>query len=194
MLFRSGAKVAPEVARLRGIPVGVTCHSPAGHTAFGDVDSMLDFVERLAEASGLPVGIKSAVGEPAFWTDLAHLMATTGRGVDFITVDGGEGGTGAAPFPFADHVALPFLDGFARVRRTLVEAGVADDLVLLGSGRLGLPVRALAAFALGADGVNVGREAMLSIGCIQAQRCHTGHCPTGIATSSTWLQIGRAHV
>jgi len=185
-----GAKVTPEVAAMRGIPVGVTCHSPAGHSAFGDVDSMLDFVERIAAETGLPVGIKSAVGEHRFWEDLAHLMATTGRGVDHITIDGGEGGTGAAPMPFADNVALAFLDGFPRVYRTLAEAGVVDDVVLIGSGRLGLPVRALAAFALGVDAVNTGREAMLSIGCIQAQRCHTGHCPTGIATSSRWLQRG----
>ncbi|MFM7060100.1 MAG: glutamate synthase-related protein [Actinomycetes bacterium] len=185
-----GAKVTPEVAAMRGIPVGVTCHSPAGHSAFGDVDSMLDFVERIAAETGLPVGIKSAVGEHRFWEDLAHLMATTRRGVDHITIDGGEGGTGAAPMPFADNVALAFLDGFPRVYRTLAEAGVVDDVVLIGSGRLGMPVRALAAFALGVDAINTGREAMLSIGCIQAQRCHTGHCPTGIATSSRWLQRG----
>ena len=184
------AKVTPEVAAMRGIPVGETCHSPARHSAFGDVDSMLDFVELIATETGLPVGIKSAVGDPAFWDDLAHLMATTGRGVDHITVDGGEGGTGAAPLPFADHVALPFLDGFPRVHRALAEAGVVDDVVLIGSGRLGLPVRALAAFSLGVDAINAGREAMLSIGCIQAQRCHTGRCPTGIATSSRWLQRG----
>ena len=184
------AKVTPEVAAMRGIPVGETCHSPARHSAFGDVDSMLDFVELLATETGLPVGIKSAVGDPTFWDELAHLMATTDRGVDHITVDGGEGGTGAAPLPFADNVALPFLDGFPRVYRALAEAGVVDDVVLIGSGRLGMPVRALAAFALGVDGVNAGREAMLSIGCIQAQRCHTGRCPTGIATSSRWLQRG----
>ncbi|MFM8973209.1 MAG: glutamate synthase-related protein [Actinomycetota bacterium] len=185
-----GAKVTPEVAAMRGIPVGETCHSPARHRAFGDVDSMLDFVELIAAETGLPVGIKSAVGEPGFWDELAHLMATTGRGVDHITVDGGEGGTGAAPLPFADNVALAFLDGFPRVYRALAEAGVVDDVVLIGSGRLGLPVRALAAFALGVDAVNTGREAMLSIGCIQAQRCHTGRCPTGVATSSRWLQRG----
>lgn len=185
-----GAKVTPAVAAMRGIPVGETCHSPARHTAFGDVDELLDFVELIATETGLPVGIKSAVGDPTFWDELAHLMATTGRGVDHITVDGGEGGTGAAPLPFADNVALPFLDGFPRVYRALAEAGVVDDVVLIGSGRLGMPVRALAAFALGADGVNAGREAMLSIGCIQAQRCHTGRCPTGIATSSRWLQRG----
>lgn len=185
-----GAKVTPEVAAMRGIPVGETCHSPARHSAFGDVDSMLDLVELIAAETGLPVGIKSAVGEDRFWEELAHLMATTGRGVDHITIDGGEGGTGAAPLPFADNVALAFLDGFPRVYRALAEAGVVDDVVLIGSGRLGLPVRGLTAFALGADAINTGREAMLSIGCIQAQRCHTGHCPTGITTSSRWLQRG----
>ncbi len=185
-----GIKVTEEIARLRGIPAGETCHSPARHSAFSDVDSMLDFLEMIAEETGLPVGIKSAVGESIFWSDLARLMSTRQRGVDWITIDGGEGGTGAAPLPFADNVALPFFDAFPRVYRCFAEQSLTDDVVFLGAGRLGLPARALAGFSLGLDGVNVGREAMLSIGCIQAQRCHTGSCPTGVATSSPWLQRG----
>ena len=184
------AKVTEEIAQLRSIPVGETCHSPARHSAFSDVDSMLDFIEMIAQETGLPVGIKSAVGEAAFWSELAQIMSTKQRGVDWITVDGGEGGTGAAPLPFADNVALPFFDAFPRVYRSFAEQGLADDVVFLGAGRLGLPTRAIAGFSLGLDGVNVGREAMLSIGCIQAQRCHTGQCPTGVATSSAWLQRG----
>jgi hypothetical protein len=117
-------------------------------------------------------------------------MRTSGRGVDFVTIDGGEGGTGAAPLVFTDHVALPFRAGFAEVYTRFAEAGLADDVVFIGAGRLGLPGNALVAFALGADLVNVGREAMLSIGCIQAQRCHTGRCPTGVATQSRWLMRG----
>jgi glutamate synthase domain-containing protein 2 len=112
------------------------------------------------------------------------------RGVDFVTVDGGEGGTGAGPLVFTDHVALPFKVGFARVYRAFAEAGLTDRVVFLGSGKLGLPGQALLAFALGCDGVNVGREAMLAIGCIQAQRCHTGNCPTGVTSHSTWRQHG----
>ena len=183
-------KVTPEVAEMRGIPVGVDCHSPEAHSAFTDADSLLDFVESIADATGLPVGIKSAVGETGFWVDLAQLMSTTGRGVDFVTVDGGEGGTGAAPLAFSDHVALPFLIGFPRVYRAFAQAGIQDDVVFIGSGRLGLPERGLVAMALGCDMVNVARTAMLALGCIQSQRCHTGRCPTGVATQSPWLQRG----
>ncbi|MEZ4425485.1 MAG: FMN-binding glutamate synthase family protein [Gemmatimonadota bacterium] len=184
------AKVSEEIARIRGVPAGQDCVSPARHSAFKDADSMLDFVERIAERTGVPVGIKAAVGDLVFWRELADLMARGDRGVDFITVDGGEGGTGAAPLVFADHVALPFKLGFSRVYRTFVEAGVADRVTWVGSGKLGFPETALLGFALGCDMIAVAREAMLSIGCIQAQRCHTGHCPAGVATQSAWLMRG----
>jgi glutamate synthase domain-containing protein 2 len=117
-------------------------------------------------------------------------MAVTGRGVDFVTVDGGEGGTGAAPLVFSDHVALPFKWGFPRVYRAFAEEGLRHQVTFVGSGKLGLPESALLAMALGCDLVNVGRTAMFSIGCIQAQRCHTGNCPSGVATQSAWLQRG----
>jgi len=185
-----GAKVTREVAGVRGVPVGEDVFSPAAHSAFASVDEMLDFVEMLADATGLPVGIKSAVGEHHFWEELANLMSRGDRGVDFISVDGGEGGTGAAPLAFSDHVALPFKVGFSRVYRILAEAGIHENVVLMGSGKLGLPANAMVAFALGCDTINVGREAMLAIGCIQAQRCHTGHCPTGVATQNRWLVRG----
>ena len=185
-----GAKVTPEIAAIRGVPVGVDCKSPNRHSAFGDVDSMIEFVESLAAATGLPVGIKSAVGEEPFWVELAQRMAATGAGPDFVTVDGGEGGTGAAPLVFGDHVSLPFLRGFPRVYRAFARAGIADDVVFIGSGRLGLANRGLTAMALGCDLVNVAREAMLAIGCIQSQRCHTGRCPTGVATQSPRLERG----
>ncbi|MFJ1752580.1 FMN-binding glutamate synthase family protein [Kitasatospora sp. NPDC088134] len=185
-----GAKVTPEIAAIRGIPVGVDCASPSRHSAFGDVDSMLDFVELLAAETGLPVGVKSAVGEMAFWQELAALMARRDRGVDFVTVDGGEGGTGAAPRMFADSVSLPFRMGFSRVYGAFAEQGLTDELTFIGSGKLGLPENAAVAFALGVDMVNVAREAMLSIGCIQAQKCHTDKCPTGIATQNPWLARG----
>ena len=185
-----GAKVTREVAGIRGVPVGEDVFSPAAHSAFADVDEMLDFVEMLAEVTGLPIGIKSAVGDHHFWEELANLMSRGDRGVDFITVDGGEGGTGAAPLAFSDHVALPFKVGFSRVYRILAEAGIHENVVLMGSGRLGLPINAMVAFALGCDTINVGREAMMAVGCIQAQRCHTGHCPTGVATQNRWLVRG----
>ncbi len=184
------AKVSAEIATIRGVPPGRDCISPPRHAEFHDADSLLDFVEKLAAATGLPVGIKSAVGEIEFWKDLARLTATTSRGVDFITIDGGEGGTGAGPLVFTDHVALPFKIGFSRVYRSFAEQGVQEQVVFVGSGKLGFPEVALLAFSLGCDLINVGREAMLAIGCIQAQRCHTGRCPTGVTTQSRWLMRG----
>ena len=151
---------------------------------------MLDFVERLADESGLPVGIKSAVGQMDFWQALAQQISNSGRSVDFITIDGGEGGTGAAPLVFSDHVALPFKLAFSSVHRVFAEANLRDKIAFIGSGKLGFPETALFAFGLGCDMINVGREAMLAIGCIQAQRCHTGHCPTGVATQNRWLMSG----
>jgi glutamate synthase (ferredoxin) len=184
------AKVTPEIARIRLVGQGMDCISPARHTAFGDVSSMLDFIERLAEATGLPVGIKSAVGEMGFWYELARLIETTGRAPDFVTIDGGEGGTGAAPLAFTDHVSLPFKLGFTSVYKAFAERGVQDRVVFIGSGKLGFPDQAMLALALGCDMVNVAREAMLAIGCIQAQQCHTGHCPTGVTTQRAWLVGG----
>ena len=185
-----GAKVTKEIARIRGVPVGEDVYSPASHSAFGGVDEMLDFVEMLAERTGLPIGIKSAIGEHRFWEELANLMAKKDRGVDFISVDGGEGGTGAAPLAFSDHVALPFKVGFSRVYRIFAEAGIQENVVFMGSGKLGFPDNAMVAFALGCDTINVAREAMMAVGCIQAQKCHTGHCPTGVATQNRWLVRG----
>ncbi len=184
------AKITREIAAIRGIPMGRDCISPAAHSAFRDVDSLLDFVESIAEATGLPVGIKSAVGNPRFWRTLTDLMSSGDRGVDFIVIDGGEGGTGAAPLAFSDHMALPFKHGFSRVYRQLVRAGIQDHVVLVGSGKLGFPESGMLALAMGCDMIHVAREAMLAIGCIQAQRCHTGHCPAGVATQSRWLMRG----
>ena len=184
------AKVTPEIAAIRGIPVRQNCASPSSHAEFSNVDELLDFIERLADISGLPIGIKAAVGEQAFWTELANQMNSTNRGVDFIAVDGGEGGTGAAPLTFSDFVALPFKLGFSRVYRTFVSAGLHEDVVFIGAGKLGFPENSLLAMGMGCDMVHVAREAMLAIGCIQAQRCHTGHCPTGVATQSRWLMSG----
>jgi len=184
------AKITPEIAAVRGIPMGQDCASPNHHTEFGDVDSMLDFVEMIADETGLPVGIKSAIGEIEFWKQLAYQMASTDRGVDFITIDGGEGGTGAAPLVFTDHVAKPFKHGMSSVYREFVNLDMHQEVVFIGSGKLGFPQAALLGFGLGSDMINVGREAMLAIGCIQAQRCHTGFCPTGIATQNKWLMRG----
>ena len=184
------AKVSEEIARVRGIPADRDCVSPSRHAEFGDADALLDWAEMLASETGLPVGIKSAVGQIDFWDDLADLMATGTRGLDFITIDGGEGGTGAAPMAFADHVSLPFRLGFTRAYSAFARRGLTERVVFVGAGKLGLPDNAVTAFALGADLINVGREAMLAIGCIQAQKCHTDHCPTGVATQNRWLTRG----
>ncbi len=184
------AKITEEISRIRGIPMGRDCLSPSRHSAFSSADELLDFVERLADATGLPVGIKSAVGQTPFWLELAELMASTERGVDYIQIDGGEGGTGAAPLTFSDHVALPFKLGFPRVYKIFAERGLADQVVFVGSGKLGFPAEGALAMALGCDMLAVAREAMLSIGCIQAQQCHSGRCPTGVATQSKWLMRG----
>jgi glutamate synthase domain-containing protein 2 len=183
-------KVTAEIAAMRGIPVGETCNSPSAHSAFRNVDELLDFVEGLAERTGLPVGIKSAVGDMGFWVELAEAMTNSARGVDFITLDGGEGGTGAAPLVFSDHVAVPFTTAISRVYPIFAERRLHEDIVFIGSAKLGFPDAALFAFSLGCDMINVAREAMLSIGCIQAQRCHTGHCPAGVATQNRWLMRG----
>ena len=184
------AKISAEIAETRDIPRDRDCASPAAHSAFGTADALLDFVESIAAATRLPVGIKAAVGDATFWTDLAQLMATGTRGVDFIAIDGGEGGTGAAPLVFTDHVALPFKIGFSRVQQIFHTGGLHQRIVFVGSGRLGFPEAAVFAFGLGCDVINVGREALLAIGCIQAQRCHTNHCPTGITTQHPWLIRG----
>ena len=184
------AKITDEISQIRGIPTGVDCASPSRHTAFHDVDSLLDFVETVADRTGLPVGIKSAVGDMLFWERLAAAMSSRERGVDFITVDGGEGGTGAAPLVFTDAVSMPFRLGFPRIYAVFAEAGLTDSVVFIGSGKLGIPENAVVAMALGVDMINVAREAMLSIGCIQAQKCHTDRCPTGVATQNPWLARG----
>ena len=185
-----GAKVTPEIAEIRGIPEGKDCVSPSRHAEFSDVDSMLDWIEMIATETGLPVGIKSAVGDLAFWETLVAHMESGERGVDFVNIDGGEGGTGAAPLIFSDSVALPFRAGFPRVYSLFARAGLTDRVTFIGAGKLGLPDNALVAMALGCDMVNVGREAMLAIGCIQAQKCHTDECPTGVATQNPWLAHG----
>ena len=183
-------KITQEISEARGIPRDRDCASPASHSAFHDADSLLDYVEAIATSTGLPVGIKSAVGQLGFWRDLANLMEDGSRGVDFITIDGGEGGTGASPLVFADHVSLPFKLAFPKVFSIFSQAGLSDKVIFIGSAKLGFPMDALFAFGLGCDMVSVAREAMISIGCIQAQRCHTGHCPTGVATHNPWLMRG----
>jgi glutamate synthase domain-containing protein 2 len=185
-----GKKITKQIAEIRGVEVGKDVLSPPNHSAFSNVKEMVDFIEAIAEETGLPVGIKAAIGKLEQWKELAEIMKSTGKGPDFITVDGGEGGTGAAPPSFADHVSLPWVYGFADLYKLFKENGLAERIVFIGSGKLGFPAKAAMAFAMGVDCINVAREAMMSIGCIQAQICHTNRCPSGIATQSKWKQNG----
>ena len=184
------SKITKEIAEIRHVPLGQDILSPPTHSAFSNVSEMVDFIEQIAEATGLPVGIKSAIGQLKQWEELASLMKETNRGPDFITVDGGEGGTGAAPPSFADHVSLPFINAFTDLYNVFKKQGITDRIVFIASGKLGFPAKAAMAFAMGADSINVAREAMMSIGCIQAQSCHNNTCPTGITTHNKWLQAG----
>ena len=185
-----GSKVTEEIAKIRGVDVGKDVISPAQHNAFNSVDGLIDFVEMIADNTGLPVGIKSAVGKSDFWEELAKRMSERGKGPDFITIDGGEGGTGAAPVPFADHVSLPFMDAFPLVYKIFQKHRLTDRVVFIASAKLGFPAKAVVAFAMGADLINIAREIMMSAGCIQAKKCHMGTCPAGIATHNWWLNRG----
>lgn len=184
------AKITKEISGIRHIPLGKDVISPPTHTAFRNVPELMQLIEEIAKKTGLPVGVKAAIGKLEQWEELADLMLSTGKGPDFITVDGGEGGTGAAPPSFADHVSLPFTYGFSDLYKVFQKRRLTERIVFVASGKLGLPGKAVMAFAMGADCINVAREAMLSIGCIQAQQCHTNKCPSGIATQSKWLQSG----
>jgi len=184
------AKITAEIAAIRHVPMGKDVISPTSHSAFSSLQGMVDFIEEIAEATGLPVGIKSAVGKLDMWQDLAAIMANTGKGPDFIAIDGGEGGTGAAPPSFANHVAVPFIYGFTDVYHIFQKQGISENICFIGSGKLGFPAQGVMAFAMGCDLINVAREPMIAIGCIQAQKCHTNGCPAGVATQSKWLQAG----
>jgi len=185
-----GAKITKEIANIRHVEMGKDVISPPSHKVFTNVPEMVDFIETVAKKTGLPVGIKAAIGKLEQWEELADLMKATNKGPDFITVDGGEGGTGAAPPSFADHVSLPFVYGFSDLYKVFQKRNITERIVFIASGKLGFPAKGAMAFAMGADCLNVAREAMMSIGCIQAQVCHTNRCPSGVATQSKWLQRG----
>ena len=181
-----GAKVTEEIAAIRGVPVGEDCISPPYHREFSDVDGLIDLVERIAGATGLPGGHQGRSGRAAVLGRPRGPMADQGEAPDFVTIDGGEGGSGRRRW-CSPTTSRCRSDRLPRVYRTFAAAGLADDVVFIGSGQAHLPGTGLMAMALGCDLVNVGREAMLAIGCIQAQRCHTGRCPTGVATQVPWL-------
>lgn len=184
------SKITKEISEIRHVPMGKDVLSPPNHSAFNTIPELVEFVEAIAQETGLPVGIKAAIGKLGQWEELADYMKANNKGPDFITVDGGEGGTGAAPPSFADHVSLPWVYAFGDLYKLFKDKGLTERIVFIGSGKLGFPAKAAMAFAMGADCINVAREAMMSIGCIQAQVCHTNRCPAGVATQNKWLQRG----
>lgn len=185
-----GSKVTKEIAKFRGIGVGEDSVSPGYHSEFSNEQELVNFIELIAERTGLPVGIKSAVGDDSFWRNLAGIMSKTKKGPDFITIDGGEGGTGAAPVAFADHVSLPLDLAFSKVYNIFRVASLTERITFIASGKLGFPANVVKMMAMGADAVNLGREVLIAEGCLQTQKCHEGNCPVGIATQKKYLQSG----
>jgi glutamate synthase domain-containing protein 2 len=178
-----GPKVTAEIAEARGIEPRKDCLSPAAHSAFSTPAELLRFVQRLRHLSGgKPTGFKLCVGHPWEFLAIARAMLDTGITPDFIVVDGAEGGTGAAPLEFTDHVGMPLREGLLFVQNTLVGIGVRDKVKLGVSGKIVTGFDIARAMALGADWCNAARGFMFALGCIQAQACHTGHCPTGVTT------------
>ncbi len=184
-----GPKVTVEIAAARGVPMGVDCVSPASHSAFSTPVEMMRFIARLRELSGgKPTGFKLCIGHPWEWFAMVKAMLATGITPDFIVVDGAEGGTGAAPLEFTDHVGSPVQEGLLLVDATLRGAGLRDQ-IRIGCGGKVVSAFDIARFmALGADWCNSARGFMFSLGCLQAQTCHTGHCPTGVTTQDPLRQ------
>ncbi|HXD84144.1 MAG TPA: FMN-binding glutamate synthase family protein [Rudaea sp.] len=186
------AKVSAEISEARGVPMGVDCISPAAHSAFSTPLGLLQFVARLREKSGgKPTGFKLALGHPWEWFGIAKAMHESGILPDFIVVDGGEGGTGAAPLEFTDHVGAPLREALLLVHNTLVGLNLRDKVRLGASGKIITGFDLTRTLSLGADWCNAARGFMFALGCIQSRQCHTDRCPTGIATQdpSRWKKL-----
>jgi glutamate synthase domain-containing protein 2 len=184
-----GAKVTIEIANARGVKEGVDCVSPAKHSAFNTPLEMLQFIDKLRELSGgKPVGFKFCLGHPWEWFAVCKAMLASGITPDFIVVDGKEGGTGAAPLEFTDHVGTPLQEGLLLVHNTLVGLNLRDKIKLGASGKIVTSFDIARTLALGADWCNSARGFMFALGCIQAQSCHTGTCPTGVTTQDPLRQ------
>lgn len=184
-----GPKVTLEIAEARGVEPWVDCVSPARHGAFATPIEMLQFIERLRVLSGgKPVGFKLCIGHPWEWFAIAKAMLETGLLPDFIVVDGAEGGTGAAPLEFTDHVGAPLQEGLLLVHNTLVGLNLRARIKVGCAGKVISAFDIARMHALGADWCNAARGFMFALGCIQAQNCHTGHCPTGVTTQDPLRQ------
>jgi glutamate synthase domain-containing protein 2 len=183
------AKVTPEIAETRGVPQGQDCVSPSSHSAFSTPTEMMAFVAQLRDLSGgKPVGFKLCLGHPWEFMGIVKAMLATGTYVDFIVVDGAEGGTGAAPVEFTDHMGLPMREGLLMVHNTLTGAGIRDRIKVGVAGRIVSAFDLASLMAIGADWCNSARGFMFALGCIQSVSCNTNHCPTGIATQDPLRQ------
>lgn len=183
------SKVTAEIAATRGVRQGEDCISPARHAEFATPVELLQFVERLRRLSGgKPTGFKLCMGHPWEWFAICKAMLETRLLPDFIVVDGAEGGTGAAPLEFVDHVGTPLQEALLLVHNTLVGLNLRGAIKLACSGKIVSAFDIARAMALGADWCNSARGFMFALGCLQAQTCHTGHCPTGVATQSPLRQ------
>jgi glutamate synthase domain-containing protein 2 len=185
-----GQKVTPEIAAVRGIEVGRDCISPPGHKSFSDARGLVRFANELREISQKPVGIKLCVGNPIEFAEVVAAMVESKTYVDFVTVDGKEGGTGAAPAEYSNHVGTPLTDGLYIVHNLLVGAGVRDRVKVIASGKIISGFGLFRAISLGADIGNSARGMMFALGCIQSLKCHTIMCPTGVANQDKELQKG----
>jgi len=186
------AKVTEEIAAIRGIPVHEDSISPNRHRDLANMPQLLERVRLLREISGKPVGIKTAIGGREFMRALCETVNRMGleAAPDFLAIDGGEGGTGAAPQALMDHMALPIAEALPRVVDALIESGLRDRVRIIAAGKLVTSAKAAWALCAGADFVNTARGFMFSLGCIQAMRCHTNTCPTGVTTHNRRLQRG----
>ena len=186
-----GAKVTEEIAGIRNVQIGQDVISPAKHPEFDDGVSMLSFIQKLRDLSGgKPVGFKLCVGKKDEFLDIISAMKKTNILPDYIAVDGSEGGTGAAPIEFANGVGMPLKDGLAFVQEALVKAGLRNQIKLFAAGKSLTGFNMIRNFALGADVIYSARGMMLALGCIQALRCHSNHCPVGITTNNPSLVKG----
>ncbi len=183
------AKVTAEIAAIRNVEEGKDCVSPAAHSAFSTPLELVQFIAHLRKLSGgKPTGFKLCIGHRTEFLAIVKAMLETGLTPDFIVIDGKEGGTGAAPAEFIDNIGMPLRDGLAFVNSALIGAGLRDKIKLGCAGKIITGFDMARAFALGADWCNVARGFMFAVGCIQAQTCHTGHCPTGVATQDPLRQ------
>jgi glutamate synthase domain-containing protein 2 len=185
-----GSKVTAEIAAARGVHIGEDCNSPAAHSEFDTPVGLLHFVQRLRTLSGgKPVGFKLCIGHAWEWFAIVKAMQETKILPDFIVVDGSEGGTGAAPLEFSDHLGMPLKEGLRLVHNTLVGLNLRQHIRLGASGKIISGFDVVRTIALGADWCNSARGFMFALGCIQAQTCHTGNCPTGVTTQDPKRQI-----